>query len=82
MPTLEQIRQAAREAVAEMTGFQPGEQDLLVSSGRIDSLSVLKLITRLERKLGVHIPPANLQPDDFDSLELIVETVERVTRAK
>jgi acyl carrier protein len=51
-----------------------------VSSGLIDSLSVLKLITRLEKKLSVTIPPANLQPDDFDSVDLIVSTLERVSQ--
>jgi acyl carrier protein len=82
MPTSEQIRQAAREAVAEMTGAPPGDHDLLISSGRIDSLSILKLIGRLEQKLQVRIPPSTLQPDDFDSVELIVETVERVAQPK
>ena len=43
--------------------------------GLIDSLSVLKLIALLEKKLHVTIPPETLQPEDFDDLDLIVETV-------
>jgi acyl carrier protein len=56
------------------------DRQKLVSSGLIDSLSVLKLISQLEKKLNVSIPPDTLQPEDFDDLDLIVETVERVAK--
>lgn len=77
---LTSIRLAARDAVAEMVGHRVKDSDAIVSSGLIDSLSVVKLIILLEQKLGVRIPPDNLQPDDFDNIDLIVETVERVAR--
>jgi len=53
-----------------------------VTSGLIDSLSVLKLISLLEKKLSVSIPPETLQPEDFDDVELIVETIQRVAKPK
>jgi hypothetical protein len=34
----------------------------------------------LEKKLNVSIPSETLQPEDFDDLDLIVETVARVAR--
>jgi len=71
------IRQAAREAVRAMIGADVSGEEPLISSGRIDSLSILSLIVALERQLNVSIPPANLQPDDFDTIEWIVDTVER-----
>jgi len=74
------VRTAVREVVLEMIGHRVQDSEPLVSSGLIDSLSVLKLITRLEKKLSVTIPPANLQPDDFDSVDLIVSTLERVSQ--
>ncbi|MGD0906458.1 MAG: acyl carrier protein [Candidatus Acidiferrales bacterium] len=74
------VRTAVREVVSEMIGHRVQDSEPLVSSGLIDSLSVLKLITRLEKKLSVTIPPANLQPDDFDSVDLIVSTLERVSQ--
>jgi acyl carrier protein len=69
-----------REVVEEMIGHRVQDSEPIVSSGLLDSLSVLKLITRLEQKLTVAIPPANLQPDDFDTVDLIIETLERVFR--
>jgi acyl carrier protein len=58
---------------------QPVQDDQpLVSSGLVDSLRVLTLITALEEKLGVRIPTDRLQPEDFDSVDCIVETLARL----
>jgi acyl carrier protein len=46
----------------------------------VDSLSVLKLIVILEKKLQILIPRAQVQPEDFDSVEIILDTLERVAR--
>jgi acyl carrier protein len=71
------IRLAARQVVCSMLGAGVSDDESLISSGRIDSLSILRLIGDLEKKLKVRIPPANLQPDDFETIEWIVDTVER-----
>ena len=80
LPDSETIRSAARAAAAELTGKIVKDSQKLVSSGLIDSLAVLKLISLLEKKLNIVIPPETLQPEDFDGVELIVETIERVGR--
>lgn len=79
-PDHDSIRRAAAEAASAIAGrpVKPGQR--LVSSGLIDSLSVLKLISLLETKLHIHIPPETLQPEDFDDFDLIVETVQRVAQ--
>jgi acyl carrier protein len=46
----------------------------------VDSLSVLKLIVILEKKLQILIPRERVQPEDFDSVEIILDTLERVAR--
>ena len=74
------IRNAAKEAAAQLVGRPIKEGQRLVSSGLIDSLSVLKLIGLLEKKLRVMIPAETLQPEDFDDVDLIVETVERIAK--
>jgi acyl carrier protein len=80
MPESSTIRTAAREAASQIAGRPIKEGQRLVTSGLIDSLSVLKLIGLLERKLRITIPPETLQPEDFDDVDLIVETVERVAK--
>jgi methoxymalonate biosynthesis acyl carrier protein len=82
MPDANTIRAAARAIVAEIAGGPVTDDEPLISSGLIDSLSILKLIAHLEQRLHVSIPPANLQPDDFDNINWIVETVERSAVAR
>jgi acyl carrier protein len=80
MPDSNRIREVAREAASQIAGRAIKDGQKLVSSGLIDSLSVLKLISILEKKLNVTIPPETLQPEDFDDVDLIVETIERVSK--
>lgn len=82
LPDQETIRTAAREAATQIVGQPVKDGQKIVSSGWIDSLSVLRLIGLLEKKLNISIPPETLQPEDFDDVELIVETVERVGKAR
>jgi acyl carrier protein len=81
LPDRTAIRNAARDAATQIAGRPIKDGQRLVSSGLIDSLSILRLIALLERKLSVSIPPETLQPEDFDDLDLIVETIERVAKS-
>jgi acyl carrier protein len=74
------IRNAAREAASEVARRPIKDGQRLVTSGLLDSLSVLRLIACLEEKLQVSIPAETLQPEDFDEVDLIVKTIERVAR--
>ncbi len=77
MMTTAEILAAVRAVVNECIGREVGDQEPLVSSGLIDSLMILRLISEIELKLQAHIETATIQPDDFDTIELAVETVER-----
>jgi methoxymalonate biosynthesis acyl carrier protein len=79
-PDSETIRKAAREAVTEIAHKIVADDECVVSTGLVDSLSVVKLIVFLEEKLGIRIPRHLVQPEDFDSVEIILDTVERVSR--
>lgn len=76
------LRAAAREVVFQLVGSRVDDADPLVSAGMIDSLTVLKLIGQIEQKLDIVIAREDTQPDDFDSVDLIVETFQRLARAK
>jgi acyl carrier protein len=75
----EEMKQMARDVVAQVARHRIRDDEALVSSGLIDSLSVLRLISQLEHKLQIQIPKEQVQPEDFDSVDLIMETIERVT---
>jgi D-alanine--poly(phosphoribitol) ligase subunit 2 len=65
-----------REIVFRRTGAVTDDR-ALVSSGLIDSMSIVDLILDLEQKFGIAIPPGDVQPDDFDTILRIAETVGR-----
>lgn len=71
-------REVVRTVVIEIARQKVRDDELLVSSGRIDSLRVLMLISKLECQLQIRIPTDQVQPEDFDSVDLILETIERV----
>jgi acyl carrier protein len=74
----ETIRQAAREAVLEIVKRPVRDDQCVISTGIVDSLSLLNLISLLENRLQIRIPTEKVQPEDFDSVEIIIETLERV----
>jgi acyl carrier protein len=80
MMDMQSARPIVREVVAEMLGHSVKDSETIVSSGLIDSLSVVRLITRLEEKLKIKLLAGHLQPEDFDTVDLIMETLEREAR--
>jgi acyl carrier protein len=47
----------------------------LITSGLIDSFSMVSLLVFLENKFKVKIPPAKATPDSFDSINKITALV-------
>ena len=72
------LRSRVRETVTEMIGYKVADAQPLISAGLIDSLSLLKLICTLEKNLGLVIPGESVSPDDFECVERISETIERL----
>ena len=80
MPDREPRRQAVADVVYAICRCRVGDADGLLSTGLIDSLAILRLIASLEERLGVRIPTDRVQPDDFDSIDAILETLDRVAQ--
>jgi acyl carrier protein len=79
MARMEKVRrQVIREVVADITRRKVRDDELLVSSGIVDSLRVIDLIAMLELRLQIQIPREKIQPEDFDSVDSIVDTLDRV----
>jgi acyl carrier protein len=52
--------------------------DPLFSTGRLDSLSSLKLLMSLESAFGLSISPLDVSLEDIDSVEKIESTITRL----
>jgi len=49
----------------------------LISSGYIDSFSMVSLLVFLERKFEIKIPPSKATPEAFDSVNSIIDLVNK-----
>jgi acyl carrier protein len=54
----------------------------LVSSGLIDSFSLVEILLQLEDVTSLRIPAGKVQPKDMDTVTLMLETASRVGRPR
>ena len=67
-----------REYLEEGDDREVGVATPLISSGIVDSFSMVSLKLFLERKYSLRIPDAEASPEAFDSVERIAGLVERL----
>jgi acyl carrier protein len=53
------------------------EDTKLISSGIVDSFSMVSLLRFLEKKYAVHIPDDEATPEAFDTVASIIKVVEK-----
>ncbi|HUJ80274.1 MAG TPA: acyl carrier protein [Candidatus Acidoferrales bacterium] len=66
-----------REYVQEGDDREVTETTPLISSGLVDSFSMVSLLRFLEKKYAIHIPDADATPEAFDTVERIAALVRR-----
>jgi D-alanine--poly(phosphoribitol) ligase subunit 2 len=71
-----------REYVQEGDDQEITETTPLISSGLVDSFSMVSLLRFLEKKYAIHIPDAAATAEAFDTVERIVALVKRFQRAE
>jgi acyl carrier protein len=59
-------------------GMTLDENTPLVSSGLIDSMSLVDLLLKLEDLTHMHIPAGKVQPKDLDTVARMFATAQRV----
>lgn len=52
--------------------------DRLVEDGILDSLDIVTLVTELNGAFGLSIPAVEILPENFNSVEALVEMMERL----
>jgi len=71
-----------REYVQEGDDREINETTPLISSGLVDSFSMVSLLRFLEKKYAIHIPDGDATPEAFDTIERIVTLVRRFQKAE
>ncbi len=54
----------------------------LVSSGMIDSFSLVDILCKLEDVTNMRIPAGKVQPKDMDTVRLMLETAQRAGKPR
>ncbi len=54
------------------------DNEPLLTSGFLDSIAIVKLLTYIEQEFNVEISDADFDPDNFETIETIATLIERV----
>ena len=71
-----------REYLQEGDDRQVNEKTPLITSGIVDSFSMVSLLRFLEKKYSIHIPDETATPEAFDTVERIAALVRRFQKAE
>jgi acyl carrier protein len=80
-PEAEQMIAHIRDLIRK-PGLSIDENTPLVSSGLIDSMSLVDLLLKLEDLTHKRIPAGKVQPKDMDTVARMFATAERVGRPR
>lgn len=68
--------------VLNRPGLELNEDTSLVSSGLVDSLSLVTLLAKLEEVTARRIPAGRVRPRDLETVRTMLATAERVGRPR
>lgn len=68
--------------IIRQPGVQIGVDTPLVSSGLIDSFSLVDVLSKLEEVTASRIPVGKVQPKDMDTVSLMLSTAQRVGKPR
>lgn len=78
--TLEKVILEHMTAAAGRTSLDPDEN--LLAEGIVDSLGLMKLIDSMEESFGIEVGDDDILPENFQSISVMAEFVERKIQEK
>lgn len=75
---LRQVAELVARVLRASTGrtFQPAPDDALLSTGQIDSLTLVDLVTALHEEFGIVLATRDLSAENFESVRAIAALVD------
>ena len=71
------IEYVKKEYLDEDSDMEVKEDTKLISSGIVDSFSMVSLKTYLEKKFQIKLPDGDATPEAFDSVNNIIELIKK-----
>jgi acyl carrier protein len=59
--------------IEKITFKKVGSDDSLIQSRLLDSIALVDLLVAIEEKFGINIPTAEINPDNFDTVQRIMD---------
>lgn len=81
-PEAQQMIEYIVKEVIRRPGTEIDEKTLLVSSGLIDSMSLVDILLKLEDLMHTRIPAGKVQAKDMDTVELMLAIAHRVGKRR
>ena len=75
---MEELKKFIQDEVRNLAFVSVGFDDALISSKLLDSITVVDLIVSIEDKTGKQIPQHLIKEENFDTINLICETLKQV----
>ena len=66
--------------IEKITFKKVGPDDLLIQSRLLDSIALVDLLVAIEEKFGINIPTAEINPDNFDTVQRIMDYLSKKYR--
>ena len=79
---VQQMIDYIKSEIVRRPQIQIDEDTPLISSGLIDSFSLISVLLKLEEVTKMRIPPGKVQPKDMNTIRLMFETAQRAGKPK
>jgi acyl carrier protein len=74
----EALKNYIREEIINVAFKKVGDDESLIHSKLLDSITMVDLIVSIEEKIGKQIPQHLISDDNFDSIDKIIHTVSQI----
>ena len=77
MPNLDKahVITVVKDCIQQLHSIRPRDDAPLLSSGLIDSLAILRVLSHIEQRLGYRIPSGAIQAADFETAESLANAI-------
>ena len=75
---MEDLKQFIQDEVRNLAFVSVGFDDALITSKLLDSITVVDLIVSIEDKTGKQIPQHLIKEENFDTINLICDTLKNL----
>ena len=75
---MEDLKEFIQNEISSLAFKKVGFSDSLIKSKLLDSITLIDLIVAIEEKTGKKVPQHLINDDNFESIDIITETISKL----